>query len=99
MVTMRARHDGALETQLLLQLVAKVKILAALESGVLNLKCPCGAVILPPTPMILQLKGSQRGLIRSRIQHHLRGEHGLSEQTIHDVLKQAFDAQPGGARK
>jgi hypothetical protein len=96
---MKPRHDAALETQLLLQLVAKVKILAALESGVLNLKCPCGAVILPPTPVIPQLKGRQRGLIRSRIQHHLRGEHGLSEQTIHDVLNRAFDAQPGGPRK
>jgi hypothetical protein len=68
---MKPRHAAALETQILLELVAKVKIAAALESGVLDLKCPCGMVILPPTPVISNLKDRQRGLMKSRIKRHL----------------------------
>jgi hypothetical protein len=90
---MTARHDSTGETRLLLQLVAKVKnlnILVAQESGVMDLKCPCGAVILPSTPVISNLKDRQRGRLKSRIKDHLRAEHGLSVQTIRVVLNQAF---------
>jgi hypothetical protein len=95
---MKPHHSAALETQMFLELVAKVKIAVALESGVLDLKCPCGMVILPPTPVISNLKDRQRGLLKSRIERHLRerhGEppnprHGHFDQTIREVLKQAF---------
>lgn len=90
---MKSRDDITRETQLLLQLVAKVKdlnVLVAQESGVMDLKCPCGAVILPTTPIIANLKDRQRGLLKSRIKDHLRARHGLSEQTIRVVLNQAF---------
>lgn len=95
---MKPRHSAALETQMLLELVAKVKIAVALESGVLDLKCPCGIVILPPTPVISNLKDRQRGLLKSRIERHLRERHGDPpnprhshfDQTIREVLKQAF---------
>jgi len=90
---MKSRDDIARETQLLLQLVAKVKdlnILVARESGVMDLKCPCGTVILPSTPVISNLKDRQRGLLKSRLKDHLRARHGLSEQTIRVVLNQAF---------
>jgi len=52
----KPRRAAALETQILLELIAKVKIAVALESGVVDLKCPCGMVILPPTPIISNLK-------------------------------------------
>ncbi len=95
---MKPRHSAALETQMLLELVAKVKIAVALESGVLDLKCPCGMVILPPTPVISNLKDRQRGLLKSRVERHLREKHGEPpnlrhshfDQTIREVLKQAF---------
>ena len=94
----KPRRAAALETQILLELIAKVKIAVALESGVVDLKCPCGMVILPPTPIISNLKGHQRGLMKSRIERHLlerhgdppNPRHGLFEETIRDVLKQAF---------
>ena len=99
---MKPRRAGALETQILLELIAKVKIAVALETGVLDLKCPCGMVILPPTPVISNLKARQRGLMKSRIERHLQERHGdppnprhgLFEQTIRDVLKQAFAGDP-----
>ena len=94
----KPRRAAARETQILLELIAKVKIAVALESGVVDLKCPCGMVILPPTPIISNLKAHQRGLMKSRIERHLQERHGdppnprhgLFEETIRDVLKQAF---------
>ena len=87
---MKPGHAAALKTQVFLELVAKVKVAAALESGVLDLKCPCGMVVLPPTPVISNLKDRQRGLMKSRIKRHLHESHGLSEQTIRVILKEAF---------
>lgn len=90
---MKPRHTAALEARLLLELVAKVKKLntiVALESGSIDLKCPCGAVILPPTPVIPNLQDRQRGLVKSRITRHLRSDHGISEETIRIVLKEAL---------
>jgi hypothetical protein len=90
---MKPRHAAALETRLLVELVAKVKNLnttVALEFGRIDLKCPCGALILPPTPVISNLKDRQRGLLKSRIRRHLRTDHGISEATIRAVLNQAF---------
>ena len=61
---MKPRKPVAIETQtqIILELVAKVKANAALQSGVLDLKCPCGMVILPPTPVLSQ---SQRPSTRA----------------------------------
>jgi hypothetical protein len=91
---MKSRHAAALETRLLVELVAKVKglnIMNALESGkTMDLRCACGDVILPPTPVIPRLKDRQRGLLKSRIKSHLRIKHGLSEHTIRAVLAQSF---------
>lgn len=87
---MKPGRATTLETQIFLELVAKIKIAAALESGVLDLKCPCGMVILPPTPVISNLKDGQRGLMKSRIKRHLQERHGLSEQTVRIILKEAL---------
>ncbi len=90
---MKPHRAAALETRLLVQLVAKVKSLNLLFSqghGVMNLKCPCGKVILAATPVISNLKDRQRGLLKSRVDGHLRAEHGLSKQTIRVVLNEAF---------
>jgi hypothetical protein len=86
-----APHAG--ETQLLVELVAKVKSLnsaVAQELGPLELKCPCGKVILPPTPHIPSLKDRQRGLLKSRIREHLRSQHGILEQTVRAAIREAF---------
>jgi hypothetical protein len=90
---MKFRHDSASEAQLLVQLVEKTK--ARKASGiageeVLSLKCPCGVTILPPTPAIPSLKDRQRGMVRSKIERHLRDDHGLSKHTIGVVLKESF---------
>jgi hypothetical protein len=87
---MKPRRAPALETQTFLELVAKVKVAVALESGVLDLKCPCGMVILTPTPVLSNHKDRQRGLLKSRIKRHLYERHGLSEQTIGVILREAF---------
>jgi hypothetical protein len=90
---MKPRHDAALEARLLVELVAKVKNLnttVALESGEMDLKCPCGVVILPPTPVIRGLQDRQRGLLKSRIRRHLQADHEISEATIRVVLNEAF---------
>lgn len=91
---MKPRHAAELETRLLVELVAKVKsvnISGTLESGkTMDLKCPCGEVILPPTPVIPSLKDRQRGLLKSRIKRHLRVKHGLLEHAIRVVLNQSF---------
>jgi hypothetical protein len=90
---MKPSHTAALETQLLVELVAKVKnlnVVAARKSGVLDLKCPCGTIILPSTPVISNLKDRQRGLLKSRIERHLRAEHGLSEHSVRVIMNQAF---------
>ena len=76
-----------------MELVAKVKTLNTmldLGYGSMNLKCPCGAPILPSTPLISNLKDRQRGLLKSRIKRHLGTDHGISEATIRVVLKEAF---------
>ena len=83
-------RPAAIDTQILLELVARVKIAAALESGVLDLKCPCGMAILPPTPVISNLKDRQRGLMKSRIKRHLQERHGLSDHTVRVILKEAL---------
>ena len=90
---MKPRHDVARETQLLTELVAKVKNLNAIVAvgfGAIDLKCPCGALILPPTPLISNLKDRQRGLLKSRIRGHLHTAHGISEATIRVVLNEVF---------
>jgi hypothetical protein len=91
---MKPRHATALEARLLVELVAKVKSLntsVALGSAKkMDLKCPCGRVILPPTLVIPALQDRQRGLLKSRIESHLRSKHELSEHTTRLVLKQAF---------
>ena len=90
---MKPRHGAARETQLLTELVAKVKkvnTIVAAEFGEIDLKCPCGALILSPTPVISNLKDRQRGLLKSRIRGHLRTDHGISEATIRVVLNEVF---------
>jgi hypothetical protein len=91
---MTPRHTAALEARLLVELVSRVKNLnipSTLEWGnSMELKCPCGEVVLPRTPIIPSLKDRQRGFLKSRIKRHLRFKHGLSEPTIRIVLDQSF---------
>ena len=89
---MKSRPPAALETRTLLELVTMVKTAAALKSGVLDLKCPCGTAMLSPTPVIPSHKDSQRGLMKSRIKHHLQDRHGLSDQTVRVVLNEVWPA-------
>ena len=85
-----------LDTKSLVQLVERTRALNAsfLRGGeVLKLKCPeCGAVILPPTPAVPSLKDRQRGLVKSKIERHLRDDHGLPEHSIRAVLRESFAA-------
>jgi hypothetical protein len=92
---MKSRNASEFEIQLLLQLVVKMKALEgalALGHQVLALKCPCGAMILRPTPVISNLKDRQRGLLKSCIKRHLRTDHTLPDHAINDALNQAFHA-------
>jgi hypothetical protein len=96
LATMCPGPSATLDTHALVLLVERTKILnASLMRGmeVLQLKCPCGAVILPPTPAISALEDRQRGLLKSKIQHHLYDHHGLAGQRIRDVLREAFASQ------
>jgi hypothetical protein len=77
-----------LEAKLLAELAARTKSLKT--ANVLNLKCPCGKVILPPTPAVSSLEDRQRGLVKSRIRRHLREEHHLSDHIIDIVVSRAF---------
>ena len=85
-----------LKAPALVQLVQDIKPLnVALNAGqgVLKLKCPCGASIVPSTTVLPNLKDRQRGHLKSRIERHLRGDHRLSKQTVHVVLKESFGAE------
>lgn len=93
---MTPRYTAAPETQMLVQLVARIKTLSAsgaLEFGkTMELKCPCGDVILPPTPLIPSLADRQRGLLKTRIRSHLRVKHELSEVAIRSIINDSFTA-------
>jgi len=77
-----------LEAKLLAELANRAKSLKT--ANVLNLKCPCGKLILPPTPALSNLEDRQRGLVKSRIRRHLRDEHQLSDHIIEIVVNRAF---------
>jgi hypothetical protein len=77
-----------LEAKLLAELASRAKSLKT--ANVLNLKCPCGKLILPPTPALSNLEDRQRGLVKSRIRRHLRDEHQLSDHIIGIVVSRAF---------
>jgi len=85
-----------LKAPALVQLVQDIKALkAALNAGqgAIKLKCPCGAAILPSTPVLPNLRDRQRGHLKSRIERHLRGDHRLSKRTVHVVLSESFGAE------
>ena len=77
-----------LEAKLLAELANRAKSLKS--ASVLSLKCPCGKVILPPTPALSNLEDRQRGLVKSRIRRHLRDEHQLSDHIIDIVVSRSF---------
>jgi hypothetical protein len=77
-----------LEAKLLAELASRTKSLKS--ANVLSLKCPCGKVILPPTPALSNLEDRQRGLVKSRIRRHLRDEHRLSDHIIDIVVSRSF---------
>lgn len=85
---MKQHITAELEAKLLAELAARTKSLKT--ASVLNLKCPCGKLILPPTPVISSLQDRQRGLVKSRIRRHLRAEHELSDHIIDIVVTRAF---------
>jgi hypothetical protein len=75
------------------ELVSKIRKLnatIATDFGSMELKCSCGTMILPPTPVISHLKDRQRGLLKSRIRDHLHSVHGISDTTIRVVIGEAF---------
>ncbi|MBV8056144.1 MAG: hypothetical protein JOZ29_04595 [Deltaproteobacteria bacterium] len=85
---MKRHLTPELEAKLLAELVARAKSLKT--ANVLNLKCPCGKLILAPTPALSSLEDRQRGLVKSRIRRHLRDEHQLSDHIIDIVVNRAF---------
>lgn len=91
---MTSRYTSAPETQMLVQLVARIKSLntpSTLQIGeTLQLKCPCGEIILPPTPVIPSRSEAQRGMLKNRIRSHLRIEHELSELAIRSIISESF---------
>ena len=93
---MKPSNAAALENQLLLTLVATVRGLhtaGELEPGkTIALKCPCGKVILPTILVQASIKDRQRGLLKAKIERHLRDHHGVSKYTTGRVLKDSFTA-------
>ena len=93
---MKPRHAIEHETRLLLQLVAAIKglnVAGELEAGrTISLTCPCGKLILPPLSVLSSVKDRQRGLLKSKVERHLRNVHGISARTITRVLKESFIA-------
>ncbi len=91
---MNTAKASAVETQLLLALVTMIKdlhVAGALESGKsISLRCPCGKVILAPVMVQSSLKDSQRGLLKSKVERHLRDYHGVSKYTIGQILRESF---------
>lgn len=85
---MKRNLSPELEAKLLAELASRAKSLKS--ANVLNLKCPCGKQILPPTPALSNLEDRQRGLVKSRIRRHLREEHQLSDHIIDIVVSRAF---------
>lgn len=77
--------------QRLLELVVAIRGL--LRSGDLEvgkqlfLRCPCRRVILPPILIQEQIKERQHNLLKAKIEHHLRGQHGFSIHNVSRVLK------------
>jgi hypothetical protein len=49
-------------------------------------------VILQPIAVLPSIKDRQRGLLKSKIERHLRAVHEISKRTIAGVLKDAFAA-------
>jgi len=86
--TVKRDLSTELEAKLLAELANRAKSLK--NASVLNLKCPCGKVILPPTPALPNLEDRQRGFVKSRIRRHLRDEHQLSDHIIEIVVSRSF---------
>ena len=82
------------EAPLLLSLVVAIRALhpsGDLEEGkTLSLTCPCGRVILPHIMVQSNIKDRQRGLLKAKIERHLRDNHGVSKYNISRVLKDSF---------
>ncbi len=91
---MAQSNAAAVEDHLLLALVAAIHGLhtaGELEPGkTLALKCPCGRVILPPIMVQSNIRDRQRGLLKAKVERHLRDDHGVSKYNIGRVLKDAF---------
>jgi len=91
---MKPRSAAAVETELLIELIARIKSLKVSDGPervrTMALKCPCGEVILPPTPIIPGMEDRQRGLLKSRIKNHLWLKHGVSEYTSRLAINEAF---------
>src|SRR6516164_7833364 len=84
------------EAQLLLSLVVAIRALQPsgdLEEGkTLSLTCPCGRIILPHIMVQSSIKDRQRGLLKAKVERHLRETHGVSKYYISRVLKDSFAA-------
>jgi hypothetical protein len=84
------------EATLLLSLVVAIRALQRsgdLEEGkTLSLRCPCGRVILPHIMVQPSIKDRQRGLLKAKVERHLREYHGVSKYNISRVLKDSFAA-------
>jgi hypothetical protein len=93
---LKQSNAAGLEAQLLLTLVATIhnlQVSGELEVGkTISLRCPCGAVILPPILVQSIIKDRQRGLLKTKVEHHLRDHHGVSKYNVNRALKDSFAA-------
>ena len=89
-------RESAPASELLIE--SFVAIQALLMSGELELgkqiflSCPCGKLILPPIMVQENIKAHQRGLLKAKVERHLREQHGVSRYEIGRVLKDSFAA-------
>ncbi len=91
---MALAKTAASEAELLLALVSTIQPLhtaGELEIGKqLSLRCPCGKMILPHILIQANIQDRQRGMLKARIERHLREDHGVSRYNIGQVLKDSF---------
>jgi len=94
MTATKSTNAAISEAQLLPALLATVQALLPsgdLESGkVISLRCPCGRVILPAIMVQENIKDRQRGLLKAKVERHLRDQHGVSRYNIGRVVKDSF---------
>ena len=92
--TMKPTNKTASAAHLLPALASAIQALhrsGELEVGQeISLRCPCGGVILPPILVHENVRDRQRGLLKAKVERHLREQHGVSRFEISRILRDSF---------